>query len=110
MGLLSEGDIFADNMISMRDFSLFRRTYGSCETSRSADLDGSGCVDMQDLQLLIHNFGQAGETLNGEPPYAQTAAAADLEPMPEPPPAKRKARRPALHGSRGGRRYAWRPH
>ncbi|MEZ4708941.1 MAG: CAP domain-containing protein [Caldilineaceae bacterium] len=90
MGLLAEGDIYADNMINVRDFSIFRRSYGSCETSRNADLDGSGCIDMQDLQLLIHNFGLAGETLNGEPPYAQTASAADLEPMPEPPPAKRK--------------------
>ena len=91
LGLLAAGDIYADNMINIRDFSLFRRTYGSCGADHSADLDGSGCVDIQDLQLLIQNFGLSGETLTGAPPYAQDASAATLEPMPEPPPAKRKS-------------------
>lgn len=90
IGLLHEGDIDENNLINLRDFSLFRRSYGSCGPEPVADLNNSGCVDLQDLQLFIGNFGMVGETLTGEPPYDQTATIRDLEPMPEPPPVKRK--------------------
>ena len=65
-GILTEGDVNNDNVISDADLSLLINVYNTAITDNkyaaNADLNEDGVVDLLDLTLLTSNFNQAGET------------------------------------------------
>jgi hypothetical protein len=64
-GLLPEGDILANNQVDLLDFSLLAAVYDFCAGQsgyvESADLNGDGCLNDQDLALLQANFAKTGD-------------------------------------------------
>ena len=82
VGLLSEGDILADNRVDLLDFSLLSPAYSACLGAAAfqaqADLNEDGCIAVDDLELLRRNYGDKGEesatllaaTVQTDPPPA----------------------------------------
>jgi hypothetical protein len=79
VGTLLEGDVVADNQINILDFSGLATAYGRCAEASTfnanADLNGDGCVNQADLDLLVANFGRRGDA-----PTTLSAAAVDAAP------------------------------
>ncbi len=59
---LPVGDLVMDNVVDILDFSRLSTQFGRCGARLSADLNGDGCVNAQDLSILVESFGQLGDS------------------------------------------------
>ncbi len=64
MGLMRAGDANNDNLVSVADANIMRRTFGLCigdvGYDARGDFDNSNCVSVVDFNLLRGNFGFGG--------------------------------------------------
>ncbi len=64
MGLMRAGDANNDNLVSVADANIVRRTFGLCigdvGYDARGDFDNSNCVSVVDFNLLRSNFGFGG--------------------------------------------------
>jgi hypothetical protein len=64
-GMLTNGDIVADNVVDLGDWDAFASAFGSelgdGNYSTQADLDGSGVIDLGDFDVFAMSFGQEGD-------------------------------------------------
>ena len=62
---LVNGDITGDNAVSLADFGLLKRSYGSMPGNSNwnsdADLDGNGSVGLGDFGILKRNYSMSGD-------------------------------------------------
>lgn len=76
--VLLEGDVNNDNQITLFDWSAMVANYSKCVpiADANANLNEQGCVDLNDVTLLIANFGQStlAVATDGHATGAQTAS------------------------------------
>ncbi len=64
MGLMRAGDATNDNLVSVADVNILKRTFGLCigdvGYDSRGDFDNSNCVSVVDFNLLRGNFGFGG--------------------------------------------------
>jgi hypothetical protein len=70
--LMVLGDAFADNRVDILDAELVLAGFGRCRGERGyqafLDINGDGCTDMLDYNIVWANMGKVGPTQWGMPP------------------------------------------
>jgi MYXO-CTERM domain-containing protein len=67
------GDINCDGLVDIRDYGLWRQSFGATNCGNPADLDGNCIVDIRDYGIWRANFGH---TAGGAPPGSAAPAVA----------------------------------
>ena len=88
-GLL--GDINSDGLVDIRDYGLWRQSFGAAGCGNPADLDGNCIVDVRDYGIWRQNFGA---TLGAAPRSSLGAPTAPAGPVSTPAPAPTLGRTP----------------
>jgi YVTN family beta-propeller protein len=57
------GDINGDGIVDIRDYGLWRQSFGATNCGNAADLNGDCIVDIRDYGIWRQNFGQTGPTV-----------------------------------------------
>jgi hypothetical protein len=60
-GEMRAGNLNADNVVNILDFSLLASVFG--QAGQSSDFNGDGVTNILDFSLLASNFGQSGDPL-----------------------------------------------
>src|SRR4051794_41638845 len=72
------GDINNDGIVDIRDYGLWRQSFGQTNCGNPADLDGNCIVDIRDYGIWRQNFGQTGPTTTPTPTVTGTPLATPL--------------------------------
>jgi hypothetical protein len=86
------GDMNCDGIVDIRDYGMWRQSFGSTNCGNPADLNGDCIVDIRDYGIWRTNFGQtggAGRPASGPPsatvaPAPRSGAAPSRTPTPSP--------------------------
>src|SRR5260370_27449402 len=57
------GDINNDGIVDIRDYGIWRQSFGATDCGNPADLNGDCIVDIRDYGIWRQNFGQTGPTV-----------------------------------------------
>jgi YVTN family beta-propeller protein len=66
------GDINNDGIVDIRDYGLWRQSFGATDCGNPADLNGDCIVDIRDYGVWRQNFGQTGPTVTPTPTGTST--------------------------------------
>src|SRR3954447_6303033 len=66
------GDINNDGLVDIRDYGLWRQSFGATDCGNPADLNGDCIVDIRDYGIWRQNFGQTGPTITPTPTVPAT--------------------------------------
>src|SRR3954463_3717055 len=77
-------DINNDGIVDIRDYGLWRQSFGATDCGNLADLNGDCLVDIRDYGIWRQQFGQTGPTLTPTPNTTTTPTPTASTPTPTP--------------------------